>query len=138
MRYSLLQNCLIQAFKASHPPQLTTARHITSHVRITLFRSYMNSSELANKNYSNQRILIYSECRGVKTLSRRGGRGVRFWAFLPSTRLSSSTHIFCDMSQFVNAILKSIRRNQFLPSRRLYCSHIFSNTSQFVQCTICI
>ena len=95
MTHSQLQNCYIQAFKASYPPQLTTARLNISHVRITLVRSYMNPSAI-EENYSNQTTLIYSACRGMKTLSRRGGRGVRFWAFFPSTSLYS-THIFCNM-----------------------------------------
>ena len=87
---------------------LTKAQYLScAHHTCQILRESFRASE---ENYSNQTILIYSECRGMKTLSRRGGRGVRFWAFLPSRSLYS-THRFCNMSQFVNAILISIGRN---------------------------
>ena len=57
--------------------------------------------QLLKKTIQIKRPLIYSACRGMKTLSRRGGRGVRSRAFLPSTRLSSSTHILCNILQYL-------------------------------------
>ena len=125
MPHSQLQNCYIQAFKASHASHFTTAGQIIYHVRITLVRSHMNLSAI-EEIYSNQTTFNLLRVPGHEDTKQAWRARCQILGILTLEEVVQHT-IFFDILQFVKAILISIGRYRFLPSTSLYSTHIFCN-----------